>query len=102
MKKLEIIIKPEKLEDLKEVLMKNPGKFTYPALPDFTASAFVRNVIYDIVGYENVKNVEADEEKVKEGAIQGYVAALNDPYTVYIPKEEMEAAGYGDYVALLD
>ena len=68
-------------EDLKEVLMKNPGKFTYPALPDFTASAFVRNVIYDIVGYENVKNVEADEEKVKE-VIQPAMDYLNEikPY----------------------
>ena len=27
---------------------------------------------------------------MKERAIQGYVSALNDPYTVYIPKEEME------------
>ena len=68
-------------EELKEVLMKNPGKFTYPALPDFTASAFVRNVIYDIVGYENVKNVEADEEKVKE-VIQPAMDYLNEikPY----------------------
>lgn len=53
-------------KDLKEVIMKNPGKFTYPALPDFTASAFVRNVIYDIVGYENIKDLPADETKVKE------------------------------------
>lgn len=52
--------------DLKEVIMKNPGKFTYPAPPDFTGSAFVRNVIYDIVGYENVKDLPVDETKVKE------------------------------------
>lgn len=39
---------------------------------------------------ENYYLNDIDEEKVKEGAIQGYVAALNDPYTVYIPKEEME------------
>lgn len=52
--------------DLKEVIMKNPGKFTYPALPDFTGSAFVRNIIYDIVGYENVKDLPADETKVKK------------------------------------
>ncbi|MDB8805129.1 MULTISPECIES: ABC transporter substrate-binding protein [unclassified Romboutsia] len=52
--------------DLKEVIMKNPGKFTYPAPPDFTGSAFVRNVIYDIVGYENVKDLPADETKVKK------------------------------------
>lgn len=68
-------------EDLKEVIMKNPGKFTYPALPDFTASAFVRNVIYDIVGYENIKDIDADEKKVKE-TIQPAINYLNEikPY----------------------
>ena len=45
------------------------------------SSAFVRNIIYDIVGYENVKNVEADEEKVKE-VIQPAMDYLNEikPY----------------------
>ena len=33
---------------------------------------------------------EIDEENAIEGAIQGYVAALGDPYTEYIPKDEME------------
>ena len=33
---------------------------------------------------------DIDEEKAKEGAIQGYVASLGDPYTQYIPKDEME------------
>ncbi len=33
---------------------------------------------------------EVDEEKLKEGAIKGYIEALEDPYTEYIPKDEME------------
>lgn len=33
---------------------------------------------------------DIDEEKTKETAIQGYVAGLDDPYTEYIPKDEME------------
>ena len=33
---------------------------------------------------------EADEEKLKEGAIRGYIDGLEDPYTEYISKEEME------------
>jgi len=33
---------------------------------------------------------EIDEEKMADGAVQGYVAALGDPYTQYIPKKEME------------
>lgn len=33
---------------------------------------------------------DIDEDKVDEGALKGYVAALGDPYTEYIPKDEME------------
>lgn len=33
---------------------------------------------------------EINEKELNEGAIKGYVAALNDPYTEYITKEEME------------
>lgn len=33
---------------------------------------------------------EVDETKLKEGAIKGYIDGLNDPYTEYISKEEME------------
>lgn len=46
---------------------------------------------------------DMDEEEMKERAIQGYVSALNDPYTVYIPKEEMEeytASLMGNYVGI--
>ena len=68
-------------KSLKEVIMSNPGKFTYPALPDFTGSAFVRNVIYDIVGYENVANLPEDKEEVRK-AIQPAMDYLNEikPY----------------------
>ncbi|WDU83627.1 hypothetical protein [Caloramator sp. Dgby_cultured_2] len=31
-------------------LQKYPGKITYPDVTDFTGSAFVRNIICDIVG----------------------------------------------------
>ncbi|WP_250674328.1 ABC transporter substrate-binding protein [Paraclostridium ghonii] len=66
---------------LKEAIINNPGKFTYPAPPDFTGSAFVRNVIYDVVGYENIKNLPEDEEAIKK-AIQPAIDYLNDikPY----------------------
>lgn len=68
-------------ESLKKFVMENPGKFTYAALPDFEGSAFVRNVIYDTVGYENVANLPEDEAKVKE-AIQPAIDYLNEikPY----------------------
>ena len=33
---------------------------------------------------------EIDEEKLKEGAIKGYIEGLGDPYTEYISREDME------------
>ncbi len=33
---------------------------------------------------------DIDEDKAAEGALKGYVASLGDPYTEYIPKDEME------------
>lgn len=38
---------PKSIDELKEWVKNNPGKFTYPALPDFTGSAFVRHVLHD-------------------------------------------------------
>lgn len=71
----------EDTETLKEVIMKNPGKFTYPALPDFEGSAFVRNVIYDIVGYDNLINLTENEDEVRK-VIQPAMDYLNEikPY----------------------
>lgn len=72
---------PTSTEALMEFVKKNPGKVTYPALPDFTGSAFVRNVIYDICGYEQFLTMEVDKEVVKEAiepALE-YLRQLN-PY----------------------
>ncbi|MEG2786237.1 MAG: ABC transporter substrate-binding protein [Romboutsia sp.] len=68
-------------KSLKKAIVNNPGKFTYPAPPDFTGSAFVRNIIYDIVGYEKIANLPENEEKVKE-AIKPAIDYLNEikPY----------------------
>ncbi len=44
--------------------------------------------------YKNILNKyylgDVDEEKLKEGAIKGYIEALGDPYTEYISKEDMK------------
>lgn len=57
---------PKDYKELLEWAKKNPGKFTYPALPDFTGSAFIRNIITDIVGYEQFMDMKADEDTVRE------------------------------------
>lgn len=72
---------PTSTEELKEFVKKNPGKVTYPALPDFTGSVFVRNVIYDICGYEQFLDMKAEKEVVREAVAPAmeYLRSLN-PY----------------------
>ncbi len=72
---------PKNTAELLDYVKKYPGKVTYPALPDFTGSAFIRNVIYDIVGYEQFMDMKADKVTVKaaiEPALE-YLRSLN-PY----------------------
>ena len=57
---------PKNHKELLEFAKNNPGKITYPAPPDFTGSAFVRNIIYDIVGYEQFMALKADESAVRQ------------------------------------
>ena len=60
---------------------KYAGKVTYPALPDFTGSAFVRNLIYELCGWEQFQTMEADYETVKAAVepAMAYLRELN-PY----------------------
>lgn len=72
---------PASAEELMAFCQANPGKVTYPALPDFTGSAFVRNIIYEICGWEQFQTMEADYDTVKaaiEPALE-YLRQLN-PY----------------------
>nr|WP_303180016.1 ABC transporter substrate-binding protein [Lachnoclostridium phocaeense] len=72
---------PKSAEALEEFVKKYSGKVTYPALPDFTGSAFVRNIIYEICGYEQFLDMEADKETVREAVepAMEYLRGLN-PY----------------------
>ena len=72
---------PASAEELLAFCQANPGKVTYPALPDFTGSAFVRNLVYEICGWEQFQTMEADYDTVKaaiEPALE-YLRQLN-PY----------------------
>jgi putative spermidine/putrescine transport system substrate-binding protein len=45
---------PTSMKALEQWVKDNPGKFTYPAPPDFTGSAFIRHVLYETTGgYES-------------------------------------------------
>ncbi|HZK54991.1 MAG TPA: ABC transporter substrate-binding protein [Desulfosporosinus sp.] len=56
---------PKNAQELLAFAKKYKGKVTYPAPPDFTGSAFVRNIIYDIVGYDKIASIGNDKEKLK-------------------------------------
>jgi putative spermidine/putrescine transport system substrate-binding protein len=46
---------PHSFAQLAEWITAHPGRFTYPAPPDFTGSVFVREMLYNTAGgYENV------------------------------------------------
>lgn len=72
---------PSSAQELLSYCQQYPGRVTYPALPDFTGSAFVRNIIYELCGWEQFQTMEADYEAVKEAAAPAldYLRALN-PY----------------------
>ncbi len=72
---------PKNTQELLEFAKKYKGKVTYPAPPDFTGSVFVRQIIYDIVGYDKVKAAGTDKEKLK-AAIQPAMDYLKElkPY----------------------
>ena len=46
---------PRTMTEVLEWIEENPGRFTYPAPPEFTGSVFVRQLLYTVAGgYENV------------------------------------------------
>jgi len=72
---------PASAAQLLEIARANPGRFTYPAPPDFTGSAFVRNIIYEIVGFEALNNAPIEKAAI-QAVIQPALDFLNElePY----------------------
>lgn len=59
---------PTTFEDLQTWVHDNPGLFTYPAIPDFTGSVFVRHVFYWAAGGPEPFLVEFDQDVFDEYA----------------------------------
>ncbi|MBM4762966.1 ABC transporter substrate-binding protein [Bacillus sp. B15-48] len=61
---------PKTLQELEKWVQENPGKFTYPAPPDFTGSAFIRHLLNETSGdysaYLNDFNEELIEQEAEE------------------------------------
>jgi len=57
---------PKSFKALEEYLKANPGKFTYPAPPDFTGSVLVRHVLYETTGGWEQYGSSLNEQVYKE------------------------------------
>ena len=57
---------PKNAEELLELAKANPGMISYASLPDFTGSAFVRNIISDIQGYEDFMDKDLTKEELRK------------------------------------
>jgi len=72
---------PKTVDALIAFIKANPGKFTYPALPDFTGSAFIRHLFYYVNGGTDGLMGPFDEAKYQEVAAK-FFKLLNElkPY----------------------
>lgn len=61
---------PKSIDELTDWVKKNPGKFTYPAPPDFTGSAFIRNVLHETSKNYNDYLSKYDETLIKNDSKQ--------------------------------
>ena len=68
---------PQTFEDLQQWVHDNPGLFTYPAIPDFTGSVFLRHLFYWAAGGSDDFQGEFDQAVFDEHAPQVW-AYLND------------------------
>ena len=68
---------PKTYKELFSWIKNNPGRFTYPSLPDFTGSAFIRNLFID-----SINGVENFEEKTYKRDLSSLFTSLNElkPY----------------------
>ncbi len=73
---------PNSAEQLLAFCKANPGKFTYPEATDFTGSAFIRNIIYETVGYEALAACKADDVEGLKKTVQPAMDYLKElkPY----------------------
>lgn len=61
---------PATIAELCEWIKEHPGKFTYPAPPDFTGSAFIRHVLYETSGNMEDYLGKFDESLIEKDAEQ--------------------------------
>ena len=67
---------PQTVADLLVWIQKNPGRFTYPAPPDFTGSVFVRHIFYHVSGDVNYWQGNYAEQQFEKAADKTYQVLL--------------------------
>ena len=88
---------PKSIPEILAWIEANPGRFTYPAPPDFTGSVFVRHVFYHAAG--GVENLLGDFDQAKFDEVAGKTwQILND----LEPHLWREGQTYPQTVAALD
>ncbi len=68
---------PQTMGALLAWIQANPGRFTYPAPPDFTGSVFVRHVFYHVAGDVNSWQGKFDEENFTKAADKTYQVLID-------------------------
>jgi putative spermidine/putrescine transport system substrate-binding protein len=68
---------PKTMDELLAWTRENPGRFTYPAPPDFTGNAFIEQVFYGVTGEVEAYQEPFDQEVFDERAPEFY-DFLND------------------------
>jgi putative spermidine/putrescine transport system substrate-binding protein len=63
---------PRSMAALLDWVRRHPGRFTYPAPPDFTGSVFVRHVFYHVAGDVAVWQGPLDEKRFEAAAAATY------------------------------
>jgi putative spermidine/putrescine transport system substrate-binding protein len=63
---------PRNMDELRAFTEENPGRFTYPAPPDFTGNAFVEQAFYDVTGQIEPYGEEFDEAAFDDEAPKLY------------------------------
>jgi len=64
---------PQTMGDLLDWIRNHPGRFTYPAPPDFTGSVFLRHIFYYVSGGAAAWQAEFDEKRFDDAAKKTYM-----------------------------
>ena len=88
---------PRNMDELRSFTEENPGRFSYPAPPDFTGNAFVEQAFYDVTG-----QIAPYQEKFDEAAFGEQAPKLYDFLNGIEPNLWREGETYPETSTALD